>query len=47
MPQYLFRFMLLEIRLEEHVVIVEIRLRDFWSAGHLTLQVVLFHELLD
>jgi len=35
------------VRREEHVVLLEIRLRDFQSLNHVARYVVLFHDLLD
>jgi hypothetical protein len=35
------------VRLEEHVVLLEIRLRDFRRAGNVVRHVVFFHDLLD
>ena len=35
------------VRLEEHVVLLEIRLRNFRGSNHVVRDVVLFHDLLD
>jgi hypothetical protein len=44
---FLFSRVERHVRLEEHVVLLEIRMRNFRGSNHVVRRVVLFHNLLD